>query len=383
MFPFIWIPIGISVTNALLAATRSRKYRLFSANVEAKLSTPSARRVKKDSEPSQGSPLRYLAGLIAPESAETRAHPNTKEDVWELSIWDPLPINVRLFCLFSPLHVLVYIMNFPLAPLDPRPSVTLFTTMLIQTLLTVQLWLTASRFEQQAKDHAIVQKEVFNEYDTKFVQPRVHPTVRDVGTQYTQLKGHKPLETWQVGTPTTLVRQSIHSRQQASLATPEGPTPIRNYVTDQQMSTPSNPPKQADVQHSANYSRPSASRKSLPPGYVSSTTSTGGGLPASSTTGNVNFGGNMGIHSHHNSPLKKAQSMHSVNGGVQQSPRNSREMAAYEQNGFQYRRQSSPVRHTPVKPSNEANAVPGHQRPNPFAQVNRQRSSHERYPKMW
>lgn len=273
-------------------------------------------------------------------------------------------------------------MNFPLAPLDPRPSVTLFSTLLIQMLLTAQLWLTASRFEQQAKDKAIVQKEVFHEYDTKFVQPRIHPTVRDVGTQYTQLKGHKPLEACQIGTPTTLVRQSFHSRQQASTATPDEPTPVRRSTMGQRMSTPSNPPRQADAQPPENYSRPSSNRKSLPPGYVSSTTSTGSGLPASSTTGNLNFGGNMGIHSHHQSPLKKASSLYSINGAVEQSPRNSREMAAYEQNMSQHRRQSSPARNTPAKPSREVNPTPGHERPNPFAPGNRQRSSYERYPLM-
>lgn len=305
--------------------------------------------------------------------------------MWELSIWNPLPINVRLFCLFSPLHVLIYMMNFPLAPLDPRPSVTLFGSGLIQVILSIQMWLTASRYEQQAKDNAIIQKEVFNEYDSKFVQPRVHPTVRDVGTQYTYMKGHtKPLETWQVGTPTTLVRQSYHSRQQTRAAGSEEPTPIRRHVADQQMLTPSNPPKQAEAQPASNYSRPtSSSRKSLPSGYVSSTTSTGSGLPVSSTTSNLNFGGNMGVHSHHNSPLKKAQSLYSINGTADQSPRNSREMAAYEQNMYQHRRQSSPVRNTPVKSNyTEANPVPGHARPNPFAPQNRQRSSYERYPLM-
>ncbi|KFY78595.1 hypothetical protein V499_02275 [Pseudogymnoascus sp. VKM F-103] len=38
-------------------------------------------------------------------------------------------------------------------------------------------------FQQKERDGRVIQKEVLNEYDTKFVHPTLHPVVRDVGTQ--------------------------------------------------------------------------------------------------------------------------------------------------------------------------------------------------------
>lgn len=348
--------------------TRTRKYRLFEANVEVKPSTPSARRVKVSSPPGTSSPLRYIADKFAPESADSRAHPDKTQDVWELSVWDPIPISLRLFCLFSPGHVLVYLIFLPLAPLDPRPSVTVFNTLLVQVVLSCQLLFLASQFAQQAKDNSIIQKEVMHEYDTKFVHPRIHPVVRDVGTQISDKQpAIQARESVQVGTPTTLIRHSFHSRQNPHAGSEE-PTPLRGGVMSPQMFTPTNDARRTQSYTSAEHSRPSTSRKSLPVGYTSAATSTPG-LANSATTGNLNFGGNMGIHTHSNSPLKKATSLHDMNEIEQPSPRNSREMASYEQ--FQHRRQSSPVK---------MNELPGSNRPNPFAPVPRHRQQYERYP---
>lgn len=314
--------------------------------------------------------MRYIADMITPESADYRAHPNKAEDVWELSVWDPLPISLRLFCLFSPGHVLVYLVFLPLAPLDPRPSVTVFNTLLVQVVLSCQLLFLASRFAQQAKDNAIIQREVMHEYDTKFVHPRIHPVVRDVGTQISEDQPAHARELVQVGTPTTLIRHSFHARQNPH-ASSEEVAPIRGNVMSPQMFTPTNAARRPEAHITADRSHPSTSRKSLPAGYVSSMTSTPGAL-ASPTTGNLNFGGSMGIYSHNNSPLKKATSLNDMNEVEQPSPRNSREMASYEQLQFKHRRQSSPVKHA---------EVPGSTRTNPFAPP-RQRTQYERYPSL-
>lgn len=173
-----------SILNAILTFGRKRHYRLFEASVDTIPSTPSARRVRVDSSPIASSPLRFLSSVLGAETADSRAHPDQTRDVWELGVWDPFPVCLRLFCYFSPGHVLVYWLFLPVSPVDPRPSTTIATTILVALLLSVQLSAIQSNFSRQAKDSALIQKEVLHEYDTKYVHPRTQPLYRSVGTQY-------------------------------------------------------------------------------------------------------------------------------------------------------------------------------------------------------
>src|ERR1700722_2839789 len=129
----------ISLSNAFYTFYRRRHYRLFEQSIDAPPSTPSAHRVRVDSSPISSSPLRFLSSIIASTNAESRAHPDATRDVWELAVWDPSPLCLQLFCLFSPGHVLVYWLFLPVASLDPRPSVTVVITMILAALLSVQL----------------------------------------------------------------------------------------------------------------------------------------------------------------------------------------------------------------------------------------------------
>lgn len=346
--------------------TKTRKYRLLEANVNVKPSTPSARRVKVQSELHKSSPLRYLADLLAPETAESRAHPDKAKDVWELSVWDPVPVSLQIVCLFSPGHVLVYMMFLPLAQMDPRPSVTVFNTLLVQVVFSLQLMLLSASHTQQAKDQALIQKEVMHEYDTKFVQPRIHPVVRDVAIQ-TAFEGPRfDKDVVQTGTPTTLIRNSFYTRQSSQTPVEDSPA-VRNNVLSPRMFTP---PRA--VRHSEGFTprdpepAPSA-RKSLPAGYVSTATSATG---TSSTPVNTNFGGSMGIFSHNKSPLKKASSQGNLNAREPFSPRNSREMASYEQRAQPRSDNQFETR---------AHEPQGTSRPNPFAPA-KPRHQLERYP---
>lgn len=338
--------------------TKTRKYRLLEASVDVKPSTPSARRVKVQSELHTSSPLRYLADLLAPESAESRAHPDKARDVWELSVWDPLPISLQIACLFSPGHVLVYLIFLPLGQLDPRPSVTVFNTLLIQAVFSLQLVLLSASHTQQAKDQALIQKEVMHEYDTKFVHPRIHPVVRDVAIQ-TAFEGPRfAKDVVQTGTPTTLIRNSFYTRQ-SSRAPSEDPSAIRNNVMSPRMFTPPRAARHSEAFTPKEPEPAPSARKSLPASYVSTATpASGPGVPASSSTGNLNFGGSMGIYSHNKSPLKKASSQGDLNAREPFSPRNSREMASYEQ-----RPQSKPTGLF----DDRVREPQGSSRPNPFA----------------
>ncbi|KAF2242356.1 hypothetical protein BU26DRAFT_387424, partial [Trematosphaeria pertusa] len=180
------IVMGLSTLaflNAFFTFWRKRHYRLFEQPIETGPSTPSARRVRVDSSPVGASPLRFLQNIISSSSAESRAHPDEGRDVWEIAVWDPNPLCLDIFCLFSPLHVVLYCLTLPVAPLDPQPSVKVVTTVAIGAVLSLQLWYLRSSFSQQILDSAVIQREVLHEYDSKFVHPTLQKVCRDVGIQ--------------------------------------------------------------------------------------------------------------------------------------------------------------------------------------------------------
>ena len=139
--------------------------------------------MRVDSSPISSSPLRFLSDIITSTTAESRAHPDDSRHVWEIAVWDPTPICLRLFCLFSPAHVLIYWSFLPLQPLDPRPSVTVVKAIFLSTILSAQSYFLSTYFSQQSKDTSIISKQVLHEYDTKFVHPSLNRPVREVGIQ--------------------------------------------------------------------------------------------------------------------------------------------------------------------------------------------------------
>ncbi|CRK33576.1 hypothetical protein BN1708_006073 [Verticillium longisporum] len=375
--PLSWILVLLSGANAFYTMTRSRHYRLFEVNVEQAPQTPSAHRVKVQSSPVASSPLRFLSNLIVPETAESRAHPDKTRDVWELAVWDPLPVSLQLFSLFSPGHVLVYMLFLPLENLDPRPSVTVFNCLALQVILSVQMLFLQSRFSQQIKDTAIIHKEVLHEYDTKFVHPRLHPLVRDVGTQASfeeEDEEDGEGDFVELGTPTTVIKKEFQTHPNPNYMRHVDPehTPARPHRNVQHSAVASRlftPSSQA--RRSGSFtpipSTRSPSRQSLPAGVSAAAT------PSASTTTGTQYGGNLGVFSHAKSPLKKASSLYDLSTDYA-SPRNSREMAALEQ------RRASPVKdNRRLTTANDGDETPI----NPFAQTQKNRFSQERYPKMW
>lgn len=311
---------------------------MFEADINVQPGTPSARRVPVQGSPAAASPLLFLASMITHETAESRAHPDKNRDVWELAVWDPLPISLRLFCLFGPAHVLVYFMFLPLASMDPRPSITIFNTIVLQVIMSAHLLLFFSKFTQQAKDNSIIQGEVMHEYDTKFVHPLMHPVVRDVGIQVSTDNGAGTEDLVHTGTPTTLIRRlGIHKNPHLDK---EEPTPSRPTVFKPSLFTPSG--RKSDSFSPMPSIRSSGLRNSMP---------SPGRLPTSVSRNNLShhpsFTGNSGGLIHEQSPLRHTHSLDNLNSPQQQSPRTSREMAAYEQRV----RPNSPLKHSESRKS--------------------------------
>lgn len=150
-----------------------------------------------DSSPTHTTPLRLLAKLVEPFSSNPE-HPDETRDVWEVSVWDPTPLSLRIFGLFSPAHVLVYFLSLPIASNPPLPSSvlanfpttpatnpvrTIFTVLATQFILSAQSIYFQGRFVQQAKDTTLIHREVLHEYDQKYVHPRLNVLKRDVAVQ--------------------------------------------------------------------------------------------------------------------------------------------------------------------------------------------------------
>ena len=293
----------LSVLNAVYTFWRRKHYRLFESNIDAVPSTPSANRVRVDSSPVASSPLVYLTRLLGTDNAQSRAHPDPQRDVWQVAIWDPLPVCLRLFCYFSPGHVLVYWLFLPVSNADPRPSTTVATAITVAVLLSAQLSLLQSNFSQQSKDSALISKEVLHEYDTKYVRPNTRPLYRDVGLQFSE-------------------QASYTASKDAKYNTVDTYTPM--LVVNRGFKTNPNPTYAQHVDPDAVGPPPGASRYSqATPKYTSSAAAiqTPASFQSTSTPmrpttvirqpvfrPNGGDGGSLGVYSHAASPLRKSSS---------------------------------------------------------------------------
>ncbi len=292
--------------NASYTFYRQRHYRLFESSVDTPPSTPSAHRVRVDSSPIASSPLRFLSKMLASENAEARSHPDATRDVWEIAVWDPTPVSLRMFCLFSPGHILVYWLFLPTAISDPRPSTTVITTVVLVGLLSAQMLLLQSSFSQQSKDASVIHKEVMNEYDTKYVHPRTQPQMRDVGTQYCnsrRLTGGLPQcedesESVDVYAPTFIINRGFHTRPNPNYAKhvdPDGfawramPSGGTSTSIASSVQTP------AHLRDASSPVRPQTAIRQ----------------PQFKAAG-TRDGGSLGVFSHANSPLRKSASTNFV-----------------------------------------------------------------------
>jgi hypothetical protein len=260
-----------------------------------------------DSSPVSSSPLQFLSNILGAGDAYSRAHPDPTRDVWEVAVWDPLPVCLRLFCYFSPGHVLVYWLFLPTSPADPKPSTTIVTSMVVALLLSVQLSLLQSNFSQQEKDSALISREVLHEYDTKFVHPRTQTLYRDVGTQFTEQASYSSardsrynvVETY---TPMVIINRGFRPNPNPNYSDHTDPDGVgyRQSTTRTQAATPSftsRAPVLRTPAHSLDSSSPLRPSTAIRQPNFRPSAGTGAG-----------DGGSLGVYSHAASPLRKSAS---------------------------------------------------------------------------
>ncbi|KAF2094108.1 hypothetical protein NA57DRAFT_68708 [Rhizodiscina lignyota] len=309
---FTFILAAASFLNAFYTFARKRHYRLFEASVDTVPSTPSARRVRVDSSPAASSPLRFLSNILASANAGSRAHADATHDVWEIAVWDPTPLCLRLFCLFSPGHILIYWFFLPVAPLDPRPSLTIVTTLLLTTLLSIQLSFLHTSFSQQMKDQAVISREVLHEYDTKYVHPALNRPVRDVGTQTPFESTEHPnqnvreVETYK---PTTIINRGFHTNPNPAYSAQYDPDNVLQSSSQYQVHQPrrlvSTPPLRTPMN---GYAVPAPSTTSTATGADFSSPIRQQYQRYPSPQKGTGDGGSLGVYTHAASPLRKVAS---------------------------------------------------------------------------
>jgi hypothetical protein len=337
--------------NAWLVWSKRRYYRLFEQSVDVSPATPSAHRVRVDSSPAGASPMGYIRNVIARSTAAARAHPEAGRDVWEVAVWDPNPLCLQLFCLFSPLHVVFYYLNLPVAPMDPRPSVKVTSTIFIGAVLSLQLWWLRGAFTQQTKDNAIISREVLHEYDSKFVHPALQKPCRDVGIQTISGKHGRDSSVGVKGTSDSLASEVVTYTPRTIINRVFRTNPNVNYASQYD----------PDNVGSTSLARSSHATPAVRPSYTNSkysSTSTATGADFSSpirqsSTPNpfrqapaiprTSDGGSLGVYTHAASPLRKAASTNFIRDDAR--GRDSR-------SGTPLKRETSPLKRTSM-PSGE------------------------------
>jgi hypothetical protein len=221
---------------------------------------------------------------------------------------------LELFCLFSPLHVLLYYLNLPVAPLDPRPSVKVTATVFFGAILSLQLWWLRSSFAQQTKDNAIISRQVLHEYDNKFVHPALQKPCRDVGIQTISRRKNRDSSVGVKGssddlasevvtyTPTTIINRAFRTKPNVNYASQYDPDNISTSIarTPSAHSRPGYSTASTSMSTNARESNDFSSpiRPSHTPNPFRQAPAIRGG-----------DGGSLGVFTHAASPLRKSASV--------------------------------------------------------------------------
>ncbi|KAJ1996215.1 hypothetical protein GGI25_002205 [Coemansia spiralis] len=163
----------VSIGNAWLLYSARRTYQLRPKDSTSIPSTPNCRRVALGTRRPQWA--RSLWGRLVWMLWKwvARVDDQIQGEVWELSLWTPSTFSRNLFCWYSPVQLLV--MSF-------MDGSNWYYILPLAAAVAVQCSFVVREYSVLVKDKQILFGEVYNEYNDKFVHPRVFPSTRDVGT---------------------------------------------------------------------------------------------------------------------------------------------------------------------------------------------------------
>ncbi|KAH3667024.1 hypothetical protein WICMUC_005371 [Wickerhamomyces mucosus] len=232
-----WLIFIINIVNSLIFFFKTKKYSIY--NKEIISSTTSARKVTR-----RKSLLEILYEYFYPDEEDEK----NLDSYWELKIWNPSKFSTYLFVSFSPFNILFLYFSRS----SFKNLVFLSSTSFILYFVIVE------RFLKLIKDRKIIFQETFDEYERKFVKPKLSIQKREVAIdatkgpsysnsiqcfspgrterlfKYHDYKGQESVEKFNHGEFTPLKKQPINLRK--SLLTPvrsksfstNNPSPLSN-----------------------------------------------------------------------------------------------------------------------------------------------------------
>ncbi|KAJ7219283.1 hypothetical protein GGX14DRAFT_591218 [Mycena pura] len=183
--PLTVMLFAASVLNTVYLFSRIKLYRLHLR--PDPVSSPNAKFVaaQMDFQPLAPPPLtsrvlkalwfgfsttwRFLLGLQPP--AFNPPAPARMQRVQQLDLWTPGEFEMMLFNIYSPAHVFLWMAT---------GSSNWMLMLLIMGLVGAQANLITHSYKTLLKDKEIISAEVFNEYNSGFVYPRINPVRKDV-----------------------------------------------------------------------------------------------------------------------------------------------------------------------------------------------------------
>ncbi|KAJ9069985.1 hypothetical protein DSO57_1013093 [Entomophthora muscae] len=172
-----------SILNAVFLFTRVREYTLFHADLRRHvdsrgiLKSSSLDYVKFtqpeiiDQDEDKGTfrkVLSFVWSWIVSIFFQELPTEQTTSNVLVLSLWNgPMfPLSINIFCIFSPVHVILYGISIPWK--EPISLVVLHVIMSVEFIMLT--WF----FSRLLTDQKILSQELHNEYDQHLVYPQMH-----------------------------------------------------------------------------------------------------------------------------------------------------------------------------------------------------------------
>ncbi|KAI0256704.1 hypothetical protein BJV78DRAFT_1116940 [Lactifluus subvellereus] len=127
---------------------------------------------------------RFLLGISPSSSPGSSAYGSPR--VQELEVWTPSEGELMLFCVYSPIHVFLWM-------LWNAGNWIMMAAVMVG--VSFQARILTTTYEALLKDRAIIAAEVLHEYDEKYVSPRIHPVRKDacVMTNEAEIVDHSML----------------------------------------------------------------------------------------------------------------------------------------------------------------------------------------------
>lgn len=158
---------SLCLLNCFLFLSKSRTYHIYNKDLNDKSGSASLNKVERSRSFLEN--IQEYFNMVRSES--------TVDEYWELRVWDPSKFSTYLFISFSPLNLIYLRSNTP-------STITNFLLSLLNSFLLH--YLIIFKFTQQAKDKKTLYEETMNEYQSKFVNPRLSTIRRSVGIDATK-----------------------------------------------------------------------------------------------------------------------------------------------------------------------------------------------------